>query len=321
MKVFVVGGAGYIGSHVVHELIDSNHEVTILDNLSLGLKENIHPGAQFIEGDMRNELDLEAAIDSSFDIVFHLGALKAAGDSMINPEVYAQNNINGSINLLNAMSKSNVKKIVFSSSAAVYGEPEYLPIDEKHKVQPFNFYGYTKASIEDTIDWYSKLKQFNYAFLRYFNATGYDVKGRIMGKERGTNNLSPIVMEVLAGMRDKLTIFGKDYETPDGTCLRDYIHVNDLATAHLKSMNYILEKKQNLTVNLGTGKSYSVLDLISATEKVSGKKVAYEIGARRYGDTANLVADSSLAYELLQWKPKYVDIEEIMNSMLPVYLS
>ena len=142
-----------------------------------------------------------------------------------------------------------------------------------------------------------------------------------MGKERGTNNLSPIVMEVLAGMRDKLTVFGKDYETPDGTCLRDYIHVNDLATAHLKSMNYILEKKQNLTVNLGTGKTYSVLDLISATEKVSGKKVAYDIGARRYGDTANLVADSSLAYELLQWKPKYVDIEEIMNSMLPVYLS
>lgn len=320
MKAFVVGGAGYIGSHVVHELIDSNHEVTILDNLSLGLKENIHPGAQFIEGDMRNELDLEAAIDSSFDIVFHFGALKAAGDSMVNPEVYAQNNINGSINLLNAMSKSNVKKIIFSSSAAVYGEPEYLPIDEKHKVQPINFYGYTKASIENTIDWYSKLKQFNYAFLRYFNATGYDVKGRIMGKERGTNNLSPIVMEVLAGIRDKLTIFGKDYETPDGTCLRDYIHVNDLATAHLKSMDYILEKKQNLIINLGTGKTYSVLDLISATEKVSGKKIAYDIGARRYGDTVNLVADSSLAYELLQWKPKYADIEEIMSSMLPVYL-
>ncbi|HGY57222.1 MAG TPA: UDP-glucose 4-epimerase GalE [Caldithrix abyssi] len=318
MKILVTGGAGYIGSHVVHELNDQGHEVIILDNFSLGRQENVDKRSVVIEGDVRNRSDLDKGLQG-VDVVFHFAAWKAAGESMIHPQKFAENNIAGTINLLNAMLDHNVDKFVFSSSAAVYGNPEYLPIDEQHPKNPTNYYGYTKLAIEENLAWYSRLKGLHYAALRYFNATGYDVKGRIRGKEKNAANLSPVVMEAAAGLRNELQVYGDDYNTPDGTCIRDYIHVNDLADAHLKAMDYIVKENNNLIVNLGTGSGHSVLDVIHAAEAEVGKKIPYKIVGRRAGDPENLIASSELAYKLLGWKAKYSDLHTIFSSMKPVY--
>ncbi len=318
-RILVTGGAGYIGSHVVPQLLDEGHQVTILDNLSLGRKENVPEQAELIVGDVLNSADLEKAFEKGIDVVFHFAAWKAAGESMTDPAKYAHNNICGSLNLLNACLKFGVKHFVFSSSAAVYGDPQYLPVDEKHPTKPVNYYGYTKLAIEENLNWYSQLKGLHYAALRYFNATGYDIHGRVKGKEKNPANLSPVVMETLTGQRKEMLVFGNDYPTPDGTGVRDYIHVNDLATAHVKAMDYLLEKGKNLVVNLGTGKGHSVLEVIHAAEKVSGKKVNYRITDRRPGDPPELVASCDLAFKLLGWKARYSDLETIFKSMLPVY--
>ncbi|NOX89570.1 MAG: UDP-glucose 4-epimerase GalE [Calditrichaeota bacterium] len=319
-RILVTGGAGYIGSHVVHYLVESGHRVIVLDNLSLGRKENLPPDAELVTGDVLNDRDLEKVFEKGIDVVFHFAAWKAAGESMTKPDKYGRNNICGSINLLNACLTYDVKNFVFSSSAAVYGDPQYLPVDESHPLKPVNYYGYTKLAIEENLKWYSQLKGIRYAALRYFNATGYDIKGRVKGKEKNPANLSPVVMETIAGVRDEMQVFGNDYDTPDGTCIRDYIHVNDLAAAHAKAMDYLLEKKQNLVVNLGTGKGHTVLEVIKAAQRVSGKKVNYRITGRRAGDPPELVASCDLAYKLLGWKAKYSDLETIFGSMLPVYL-
>jgi len=253
LKILATGGAGYIGSHVLRELCDEDHRVVVFDNFSTGLHENVDPRAAVIEGDILNATDLKNPFAGNIDVVFHFAAWKAAGESMIDPARYASNNICGTITLLNVMLEHDVQNLVFSSSAAVYGNPQYLPIDENHPLNPTNYYGYTKKVIEDNLHWYSRLKGIHYAALRYFNATGYDVEARIKGKERNPANLSPIVMEVAAGIRTDMSAYGTDYETPDGTCIRDYIHVNDLASAHLLAMNYIIAKQKNLVVNLGTG--------------------------------------------------------------------
>ncbi len=319
-RILVTGGAGYIGSHLVHDLVEAGHEVVVLDNLSLGRKENVPSQAELIVGDIHNHEDLEKAFSRPIDVVFHFAAWKAAGESMINPSKYAQNNICGTLSLIDACVNHQVENFVFSSSAAVYGDPQYLPVDEKHPTQPVNYYGYSKLAIEENLDWYSKLKGLKYACLRYFNATGYDLKGRVRGKEKNPANLSPVVMETIAGIREKMQVFGDDYDTPDGTGIRDYIHVNDLASAHILAMEYLLKNKRNLIVNLGTGKGHSVLDVIKAAEKVTGKKVNYEIVDRRPGDPPELVASCDLAYQLLGWKAQFSDLETIFKSMMPVYL-
>ena len=239
---------------------------------------------------------------------------------MTDPAKYARNNICGTLNILESMIKNKVSKIVFSSSAAVYGNPQYLPIDEKHPTNPENYYGYSKLAIEENLKWYSQLKGIRFAALRYFNATGYDVDGEIKGKEKNPANLSPVVMETLSGMRDKMLVFGADYNTPDGTCIRDYIHVNDLATAHLMAMNYITDNNKDLLVNLGTGAGHSVLDVINTAEQVTGQSVKYQIIGRREGDPENLVASNDLAYQLLGWKAQYSDLETIFKTMAGVYL-
>ncbi|MBT3590485.1 MAG: UDP-glucose 4-epimerase GalE, partial [Candidatus Marinimicrobia bacterium] len=223
--ILVTGGAGYIGSHVVLALLEAGHNVTIFDDLSLGFKSNIDDRAHFILGSTLDNTSLDEAFSKGFDAVVHLAAFKAAGESMTHPEKYSNNNIAGTINLLNAMVKANVKQFIFSSTAAVYGYPKYLPVDEHHMVNPINYYGYTKLAVEQQLKWYSKLKGIHFAALRYFNAAGYDVDGRVPNKEKNPANLLPIVMEVASGMRESMLVFGDDYKTKDGTGVRDYIHV------------------------------------------------------------------------------------------------
>lgn len=319
-KILIIGGAGYIGSHITHDLVEAGYETIVLDNLSTGLEQNLHPDSKFINGDILNKSDLNKAFAEKIDVVFHFAALKAAGDSMIHPIKFAEGNITGSLNIISKMIEYNVDKIIFSSSAAVYGEPQYLPIDEDHPKNPTNYYGYTKIAIEENLKWFSKLHGINFAALRYFNATGYDVRGRINGQEKDTTNLSPIVMEVAAGTRETLQVFGEDYETEDGTCIRDYIHVNDLSDAHLRAMDYLFDKKENLIVNLGTNKGSSVLEVIKAAEEAVGKKINYKVVDRRPGDPANLVASYERAEKLLGWKAQHSDLHTIFKSMKPVYL-
>ncbi len=320
MKILVTGGAGYIGSHIVFELCDAGYEVTIYDDMSLGREENIDNRAEFVLGSTLDKPQLVKTISrDKFDAVIHLAAWKAAGESMVKPDKYAENNIIGSMNLLNAVSAANIKNFVFSSTAAVYGFPSYLPIDEQHPVNPSNYYGYTKVFVEDNLKWYSQLKGLNYAALRYFNAAGYDVDGRITGKEKNPNNLLPIIMETACGMRDKVQVYGADYDTIDGTGVRDYVHVNDLATAHVLALEYLVENKKNLIVNLSTERGYSVLETINKAKEITGKEIPYQIIGRREGDPDTVVASFEKASKMLNWKTKYSDLEIILSTMWNIY--
>lgn len=314
-KILVAGGAGYIGSHVQKQLLEEGFEVLVYDNLSSGDKVNLLKGADFIEGDILDKNTLDKAMAQSIDGVVHLAAKKAVGESMEKPEIYAENNISGAINILNSMIKNGVQHIVFSSSAAVYGMPEYTPIDENHPINPINYYGYTKYAIEQNMAWFAKLGKLNYAALRYFNAVGYAADKSITGRERNPQNLLPIIMEVATGKREKLSVFGNDYDTPDGTCIRDYVHVSDLAKAHTAAMRKLMTEKSSFALNLGTGKGTSVNEVIAATEKVIGKKLNYDYAPRRAGDPAMLTAKADKAFELLGWKPNYTNIEDIVRTV------
>ena len=317
MRVLVTGGAGYIGSHVVLELCENGYEVVVLDDLSSGNKGAVDSRAKFINGSTLNNSDIELGLEK-VEAVIHLAAFKAAGESMLEPIKYSQNNIVGTINLLNAIIKHKINSFVFSSTAAVYGFPEYLPLDENHPLTPINYYGFTKLEIERILQWYSKLKGLKFAALRYFNAAGYDINGRLNFLEKNPANLIPITMEVASGMRNKMHVFGNDYDTHDGTGLRDYIHVSDLAEAHVKALNF-LQNNNTLTVNLSTGQQHSVIDVINMTNKISSKEIDYEIVERRPGDPAELYASSDLAYDTLNWKPKYSDLKTLIQSTWNVY--
>ncbi|MBT7524734.1 MAG: UDP-glucose 4-epimerase GalE [Candidatus Marinimicrobia bacterium] len=317
MRVLVTGGAGYIGSHVVLELCDKGYEVVVLDNLSSGNKSAVDKRAKFINGSTLNISDIELGLEK-VEAVIHLAAFKAAGESMLDPIKYSQNNILGSINLLNAIIKHKINSFVFSSTAAVYGYPEYLPLDENHPLEPINYYGFTKLEIEKILQWYSELKGLKFAALRYFNAAGYDINGRLNFLEKNPANLIPTTMEVASGMRNKMHVFGNDYNTHDGTGLRDYIHVSDLAEAHLKALDF-LNNNNNIKVNLSSGERHSVIDVIDMTKKISGKEINYEIVERRPGDPAELYASSDLAYDALHWKPKYSDLKTLIESTWDVY--
>lgn len=314
-RILVAGGAGYIGSHVQKQLLEDGFEVAVFDDLSSGDRKNILPGAAFIEGNILDKAALNAAMRQEIDGVVHLAAKKAVGESMVKPELYAENNISGSINILNAMAENGVKHIVFSSSAAVYGMPEYVPIDEDHRIAPINYYGYTKVAIEENLHWYARLGKFNYAALRYFNAVGYAADKSITGKERNPQNLMPIIMEAATGRREKFSIFGNDYDTPDGTCIRDYVHVSDLARAHTLALKKLMCSGESFAVNLGTGKGTSVKEIVDAAEKVIGRKLNYDYAPRRAGDPAVLTAKADRAGEILGWVPEYTDIEEIIRTV------
>lgn len=319
MKVLVIGGAGYIGSHVCLELLEAGHEVVVYDNLSSGKEENLFRGERFIEGDIMDEAGLAAALGEGFDGAVHLAAFKAAGESMVAPEKYARNNIAGTVNIVNALAGAGVRRLVFSSSAAVYGEPEYLPVDERHPTRPENFYGYTKLDIEGLLAWYDRLKGIRYAALRYFNAAGYDVRGRVTGLESNPANLLPVIMEVAAGMRKELRVFGDDYPTKDGTGVRDYVHVNDLARAHVAALERLERTDESLVVNLGSEEGLSVLEILESARRLTGKPIPASIEGRRAGDPARLVASSAKAAELLGWKARYSDVGSLVESSWNAY--
>ncbi|MDP6457261.1 MAG: UDP-glucose 4-epimerase GalE [Candidatus Marinimicrobia bacterium] len=318
MKILVTGGAGYIGSHVVLDLIDAGYEVAVLDDLSSGWAENVDSRASFIKGSTHESDLLQEALSDGVEAVIHLAAFKAAGESMKKPEKYTHNNIDGTLNLLNAMLDCGVNKFVFSSTAAVYGDPQYLPMDEEHPVKPANYYGFTKLMIEECLDWYGKLRGLRFAALRYFNAAGYDPEGRVRGLEKNPANLLPVVMETAAGIRQEMAVFGNDYETSDGTGVRDYIHVTDLAEAHVRALEH-LDENSSLTVNLAAGESFSVLDVINKAREITGEEIAFCVMDRRLGDPAELIATSKRAADLLGWRPKRSDLDTILNTMWQVY--
>ncbi|ASV06835.1 UDP-glucose 4-epimerase GalE [Leptospira interrogans serovar Canicola] len=319
MRLLITGGAGYIGSHVVALLLEKKHKLVIVDNLEKGNRSNLFSETQLIQGNIQDESVLENAFSKPIDAVFHFAAWKAAGESMTDPSKYALNNINGTLKLLTFMEKAGTNQFIFSSSAAVYGSPEYLPIDEKHPVRPENYYGYTKLAIEQNLKWYETLKGFKFAALRYFNAAGYDPKGRVRGLERTPANLLPIIMEAAVGIRKDFEVFGTDYETPDGSCVRDYIHVTDLAKAHVLSLDYLDSEKKSLTVNLGSEKGYSVLEMVRLAEEVVGRSIPHKISGRRAGDPAKLLASSAMAQRLLQWVPEYSEAKTLLKTMWDVY--
>jgi len=316
----VTGGAGYIGAHIVDLLCDSNYSVIVLDNLSSGYKENLNPKAKLVIGDILNKDDLNNLFKShKFLSVIHMAGLKAAGESMLSPDIYTENNIFGSLNLISVAIKYNVEKIIFSSTAAVYGEPLYNPIDENHPLSPVNHYGFTKLSVENYLSWISKINKIKYVALRYFNAAGYTEKDNLIKyKEHNSQNLLPIVMEVANGSRSMLEVYGNDYNTSDGTCIRDYINVVDLASAHIKSLKY-LENSPSCSINLSTGKGYSVLDIINITEKITRNKINYNFSDRREGDAAVLISSYNKAKKELGWAPEHSSIEKIVKSMWKHY--
>jgi UDP-glucose 4-epimerase len=328
MNILIIGGAGYIGSHVARELLDRGHRVTVYDNLSSGLRRNLFPEAAFVHGDIHDEAGLLRVMaeplhhpksGGGFEALVHLAASKAAGESMLKPEKYSRNNIKGTINILNAACETGIPHIVFSSSAAVYGEPAYTPIDEKHPTNPENYYGFTKLEIERFLGWYEKLKNIRFASLRYFNAAGYDVKGRIAGLEQNPANLIPVIMEAACGMRGEVQIFGGDYDTPDGTCIRDYIHVSDLAAGHAAALDYISANKTSLTLNLGSETGSSVLEVLETARKITGRPIPAKTTARRPGDPAKLTASSSLARTVLGWQPRYSDLDTLIRTSWEAY--
>ena len=320
MKILVIGGAGYIGSHVVKALMQKQHEIIVFDNLSTGLRQNLFKKNKFIYGDILVKKDIEFAFSSGFDACIHLASLKSVNESMKNPEKYLENNILGTLNILNFATKYNCKNIVFSSSASIFGNPQKLPIDENHSKNPINFYGFTKLTIENYLEWYSNFKGINYSALRYFNAAGYDVDGEILGLEQIPTNLIPIIMEAACGIRNEVSIFGDDYDTLDGTCIRDYVHVTDLADAHVKALKYIASNNTNIKLNLGSEVGTSVKEVIDVARKVTGKEIKTKIVERRLGDPAELLAISKLAKEIIGWKPKYSDIETIIKTTWDAYL-
>lgn len=319
MHILVIGGAGYIGSHVVKALLKNGMKATVFDNMSSGQKINLFKEAGFIKGDILNYEEILAALKQNVDGIVLLAGKKAVGESMENPMKYALNNINGVVNVLNAMVEAGVNKVIFSSSASVYGTPQYYPMDEQHPVNPMSFYGFTKLETERLLGWYDQLKGIKFVSLRYFNAVGYDEDGEVKGLEQNPQNLLPIVMEAAIGKRESVKIFGNDYDTKDGTCIRDYIHVTDLAIAHAEALKYLDKGGKSEILNLGTAQGTSVLEMVLKTEELTDKKINYNFVPRRAGDPAVVTAKADKAKEILGWEAKHSDLENIILSTWQVY--
>lgn len=300
MIVLVIGGAGYIGSHTARALKRAGHEVIIFDNLSTGY-EFLASGFELIKGDMLDAKALKGSL-SRVDAIMHFAAHAYVGESVTNPRKYFRNNVEGGLALLNAALEADVKKIIFSSTCAVYGEPAKVPIAEDIPREPVNPYGVTKLFFEQALEAYGRAYGFRYVSLRYFNAAGADESGEIGELHDPETHLIPLALSAAAGKGPELKVFGSDYPTPDGTCIRDYVHVNDLASAHVKALEHLAAGKNSFAANLGTGTGASVNEVITAVEKVTGKPVPRKIVPRRAGDPPALVANPARAQTLLEWE-------------------
>ena len=311
--ILVFGGAGYIGSHTVKHLLDNGYQVVVADNLIYGHREAVDKRAVFEHADLLDKFSLQQLFKKhKIDAVIHFAAFAYVGESVADPEKYYFNNVVGTVNLLNVMLENNVKDIVFSSTCATYGEPEYTPIDELHPQNPINPYGRTKLMIEQIFADYERAYGLRHIALRYFNAAGCAANGSIGESHTPETHLIPLVLKAITGERKSISVFGTDYDTPDGTCIRDYIHVEDLALAH----RLALEKLPVYSgcINLGTGIGTSVKEIILAAEEVSGKKCPVEYADRRAGDPARLFADNRKAKEILRWEPAYKNIKDIIQT-------
>ncbi|MBV7276969.1 UDP-glucose 4-epimerase GalE [Clostridiaceae bacterium UIB06] len=315
MSVLVCGGAGYIGSHCVYELINRGEKVVVVDNLQTGHEQAVHPEARFYKGDIRDLEFLNKVFkENEIDSVIHFAANSLVGESMQLPFKYYDNNVHGTQVLLEAMVHNDVKKIVFSSTAAVYGEPECVPISENDRTRPTNTYGETKLSMEKMMKWTDKAYGVKYIALRYFNVAGAHENGLIGEDHNPETHLIPLILQVPLGKREKIMIYGDDYPTKDGTCVRDYIHVMDLIDAHILALSKLREGYDSDVFNLGNGSGFSVKEMIDAARKVAGHEIPAEIEERRAGDPAVLVAASKKARKILGWAPKYTNVEDIIGS-------
>jgi UDP-glucose 4-epimerase len=314
MSVLVLGGAGYIGSHAVYQLMDQGEDVIIIDNLETGHREAVHPKARFYEGDMRNIDFLRSVFEKeTIDAVIHFAANSLVGESMENPIKYFDNNVYGTQVLLKVMVEHNVKNIVFSSTAATYGEPETVPITELVPTNPTNAYGETKLTMEKLMKWTEHAHGIKYVSLRYFNVAGARETAEIGEDHRPETHLIPIILQAALGQRPHITVFGEDYNTPDGTCIRDYIHVEDLINAHLLALQYLREGGKSDIFNLGSSQGFSVKEMIDTARSVTGKDIPAQIGPRRAGDPSILVASSEKAKQILGWDPTRTSITKIIE--------
>jgi len=312
--ILIVGGAGYIGSHINKELNKQGYKTVVFDNLSSGKKELVKWG-EFFEGDLGNIENIRAVFEKyPIEAVLHFAAFKAVGESVTDPQKYYKNNVANTLNLFQVMRENKVNKFIFSSSAAVFGNPQYIPIDEKHPTNPINPYGETKLIVEHIMRDYSVAYDFRYVALRYFNACGADVEGDVGEWQGSSSNLIPLVLDAAIGEREDIKIFGTDYPTIDGTCIRDYIHVTDLAVAHVLALKYLMDGGKSDVFNLGNGKGFSVREVVNMAKKVTKIDFRVTETERRAGDPPELIADSKKAKEILKWEPKYFDLEIIISS-------
>ncbi len=315
MTILVLGGAGYIGSHTVYELIDNGEDVAVIDNLLTGHEEAVHPKARFYKGDIRDREFLDEVLKKEKpDAVIHFAACSLVGESMEKPLKYYDNNLCGTKILLDSMVANGIDKIVFSSTAATYGEPERIPILETDKTEPTNTYGETKLSMEKMFKWVGKAHGLRYVSLRYFNACGAHNSGIIGEDHNPESHLIPLILQVPNGKREFISIYGGDYDTKDGTCVRDYIHVTDLAQAHILAVKYLQNGNKSEIFNLGNGIGFTVKEVIDTARKVTSHPIPAKITPRRAGDPAQLIASSEKAKEILGWKPEHNSLEEIIST-------
>ena len=315
MAILVLGGAGYIGSHTVYELIDAGKQVVIADNLETGHIEAVHPQAKFYQGDIRDRAFVDSVFDNEqIDGVIHFAANSLVGESMTNPLKYYDNNLCGTKVLLESMVAHGIDKIVFSSTAATYGEPERVPILETDRTEPTNCYGETKLSMEKMFKWTGLAHGLRFVSLRYFNACGAHVSGKIGEAHNPESHLIPLILQVPNGKRDFISIFGDDYDTKDGTCIRDYIHVTDLAQAHILAMDYLMNGGESNIFNLGNGVGFTVKEVIDTAREVTGHPIPAKTTPRRAGDPAQLIASSEKARKILGWHPEHADLREIIET-------
>jgi UDP-glucose 4-epimerase len=313
MKVLVVGGAGYIGSHMLQMLFDRGHEPVVFDNLSTGYRDAV-PAGRLIEGDLADPAALDGLFAAHrFDGVMHFASFIQVGESVREPAKYYRNNVANTLNLLDAMHRHGVAHFIFSSTAAIFGEPDYVPIDEAHPRRPINPYGFSKFAIEQVLADYDRAYGLRSTCLRYFNAAGADPEGRLGERHEPETHLIPLVLQAASGRRSHIDVFGQDYDTPDGTCIRDYIHIVDLCEAHLLALDRLRAGAPSGAYNLGNGNGFSVKEVIDASERVAGTPIARKYAGRRAGDPARLVADARRARTELGWQPRFADLDTIVR--------